>query len=180
MISVSEIPDGKADTVIDDIDQQFKKLRRIADQLGISNSSTLNWSMICPSTSDSASTQKRINDLLEQRKEEDCKVLPNANQERLEIVRIFCAMHLGVNLRKAFVAGNTKRVLIHLYTSSVNYLAHMALLSMQLVVFSFKIINSVNVITMNCIIKHVLISLFLAKLVVGTLSLHIMQQRLFS
>ena len=105
VISVSKIPDGKADTIIEDIDKQFKKLRRIADQLRILNSSALNWSMICSSTSDSASTQKRLNDLLEQRKEEDCKVFPNANQESLEIVRNFCAMHLGVNLQKAFVAG---------------------------------------------------------------------------
>ena len=65
----------------------------------------LNFSVIRSSTSDSASTQKRLNDLLEKRKEDDSQILPCANGECLEIVRNFCAMHLGVNLRKAFVAA---------------------------------------------------------------------------
>ena len=105
VISVSEIADGKAETIIEDIDQQFKRLRDVASQLGKENHNMLNFSMIRSSTSDSASTQKRLNDLLEKRKEDDSQILPCANSECLEIVRNFCAMHLGVNLRKAFVAA---------------------------------------------------------------------------
>ena len=105
VISVSEIADGKAETIIEDINQQFKRLREVASQLGIENHSMLNFSMIHSSTSDSASTQKRLNDLLEKCKGEDSQLLPCANSECLEIVNNFCAMHLGVNLRKAFVAA---------------------------------------------------------------------------
>ena len=105
VISVSEIADGKAETIIEDIDQQFKRLREVASQLGIENHNMLNFSMIHSSTSDSASTQTRLNDLLEKRKGEDSQILPCANSECLDIVRNFCAMHLGVNLHKAFVAA---------------------------------------------------------------------------
>ena len=105
VISVNEVPDGKADTIIADIDSQLKKLRSFAEKLGIPNNEMLNWSMIEASTSDSASTQKRLNDLIQLRKEDDIKELPSASNECFDIVRNFCAMHLGVNLRKAFVTA---------------------------------------------------------------------------
>ena len=105
VLSISEIPDGKADSIIEDIDSQLKKLRCFAQQLHIPNNKMLNWSMISASTSDSASTQKRLNNLIQQRKEEDTKTLPVADNESLDIVRNFCAMHLGANLRKAFVTA---------------------------------------------------------------------------
>ena len=107
VISVNEVPDGKADSIIADIDSQLKKLRCFAQQLDIPNNEMLNWSMISASTSDSASTQKRLNDLIQQRKEEDTETLPLAGNESLDIVRNFCAMHLGVNLRRAFVTAQT-------------------------------------------------------------------------
>ena len=105
VLSISEIPDGKADSIIEDIDSHLKKLRCFAQQLHIPNNKMLNWSMISASTSDSASTQKRLNNLIQQRKEEDTKTLPVADNESLDIVRNFCAMHLGANLRKAFVTA---------------------------------------------------------------------------
>ena len=58
VLSISEVPDGTADSIIGDIDRQLKKLRCFAEELGIPNNKKLNWSMICASTSDSASTQK--------------------------------------------------------------------------------------------------------------------------
>lgn len=39
------------------------------------------------------------------RKDEDKKRFNTADSENLEIIRNFCAMHLGVNLRKAFIDG---------------------------------------------------------------------------
>ena len=76
VLSISEVPDGTADSIIGDIDRQLKKLRCFAVELGIPNNKMLNWSMICASTSDSASTQKRLNDLIQQCKDDDIKALP--------------------------------------------------------------------------------------------------------
>ncbi len=104
VLSVNEIPDGKADSVIEDIGTQLEKLRNIGKQLGLSNHKMFNWSVIHSSSSDSASTQKRVNTLLQQRKDEDAENFPVAESESLGIlVRNFCAMHLGINLRKAFI-----------------------------------------------------------------------------
>ena len=101
VLSISEVPDGTADSIIGDIDRQLQKLRCFAEELGIPNNKMLNWSMICASTSDSASTQKRLNDLIQQRKDDDMKAFPVAGNESIDIVRSFCSMHLGINLRKA-------------------------------------------------------------------------------
>ena len=51
---------------------------------------------------DSASTQKRF---IQQRKDDNIKAFPVAS---IDIVRSFCAMHLGINLRKAFVTAQTE------------------------------------------------------------------------
>ena len=107
VLSISEVPDGKADTIINDIDMQLKKLRKAAEQLGIPNHDKFNWTMIKASSSDSASTQKRLNDLLQQCRNEDEKLFSPADTESFDIIRNFCAMHLGVNLRRAFVNTET-------------------------------------------------------------------------
>ena len=57
------------------------------------------------STSDSASTQKQFNKLIEECREEDEKLFDPASFETVEIIENFCSMHLGVNLRKAFLSG---------------------------------------------------------------------------
>ena len=49
--------------------------------------------------------RRNTNDLIQQRKDDDIKALPVAGSENMDIVRSFCAMHLGVNLRKAFVTA---------------------------------------------------------------------------
>ena len=43
VISITEVADDKAETIIDDIDDQIKKLRRIAEKLAIPNHNMLNW-----------------------------------------------------------------------------------------------------------------------------------------
>ena len=57
------------------------------------------------STSDSASTQKRLNRLIEQCREADEEEFGPASTEGINLVENFCSMHLGVNLRKAFLSG---------------------------------------------------------------------------
>jgi len=60
-ISVNELSDGSADQVIADISKEFATLRNIAHVLNLPKADTINWTMITSSTSDSASTQKRLN-----------------------------------------------------------------------------------------------------------------------
>ena len=105
VLSVAEVPDGKADTILTDVEKQLNKIKDIAQKLHLPHAEKINWSMFRSSTSDSASTQKRLNSLLQQRKD-DCQ----EDAEGIDIIQNFCAMHLGVNLRKAFVAGTTKNV----------------------------------------------------------------------
>ena len=61
--------------------------------------------MLASSTSDSASAQKRLNKLIEQQKEADYKLFGSATKKGFSIIENFCAMHLGTNLRKAFLDG---------------------------------------------------------------------------
>ena len=105
VLSVNELPDGKSISAIEDISREFVKLRRIAEMLGLPNANSINWTLVKSSTSDSASTQKCLNKLIEEKRESDeatCTV------ETLDLIKTFCSMHLGVNLRKAFLSGTIK------------------------------------------------------------------------
>ena len=104
-ISVNELSDGSADQVIADISKEFATLRNIAHALNLPNADTINWTMITSSTSDSASTQKRLNMLIHKCKESDEKEFGKATIQTVELIESFCSMHLGVNLRKAFLSG---------------------------------------------------------------------------
>ena len=64
-ISVNQLPDGSADSVIEDVSRELCKLRKMAQSLGLPNADAINWSLIQSSTSDSAATQKRFNKLME-------------------------------------------------------------------------------------------------------------------
>lgn len=106
VISVSQQSDGTADSIISDVSRQLQKLRETASALGLPNFSSINWTMISSSTADSAATQKRFNKLIEQKKEADKEEFgTNAPEIASEIIENFCAMHLGSNLRKAFLVG---------------------------------------------------------------------------
>ncbi len=107
VISVNELPDGTADTVIKDVSKELTKLREMARSLGLPNADAINWSSVSSSTSDSAATQKRFNRLMEQCKKADIE--QTSADDALEILENFCAMHLGINLRKAFLSA-TKEV----------------------------------------------------------------------
>ena len=105
VVSVNEVPDGSADSIIDDISKELQKLREVAHALNLPDADKINWTLIVSSTSDSASTQKRFNKLLQDKREEDENQFGPACQNAAEIVENFCYMHLGVNLRKAFLKG---------------------------------------------------------------------------
>lgn len=83
----------------------MQKLREVAHALNLPDADKINWTLIVSSTSDSASTQKRFNKLLQDKREEDENQFGPACQNAAEIVENFCYMHLGVNLRKAFLKG---------------------------------------------------------------------------
>ena len=110
VISVSELPDGTADAIVEDVSKELIKLREMAYSLGLPNADAINWSLVSSSTSDSAATQKRFNRLMEEHKEADIERFGNTSaDDGLEILENFCAMHLGTNLRKAFLSA-TKEI----------------------------------------------------------------------
>ena len=105
VFSLNEVPDGTADSAIEDIATELSKLRDIAHALNLSNPEKINWTLFSSSTSDSAATQKRFNRLLQQRRDEDLEKYGSPAAEATELVENLCAMHLGSNLRKAFWEG---------------------------------------------------------------------------
>ena len=107
VLSVNELPDGKANSAINDISREFEKLRTTARALGLSNAESINWTLIKSSTSDSASTQKKMNKLIDICRQEDEEKYgtSTAISDTIDLVQNFCSMHLGINLRKAFLSG---------------------------------------------------------------------------
>ena len=61
MISVNEVPDGTAESIVNDINSELEKLQNAAKDLGLPNNMSINWSMFASATSDSASTQVKFN-----------------------------------------------------------------------------------------------------------------------
>ena len=107
VISVGEQVDGTSDSIVDHVSKELQKLREMARDLGLPNSESINWTLISCSTSDSASNQKKFNKLVEKCKEVDQEKFGSnySPESSLEIIENFCAMHLGCNLRKAFLQG---------------------------------------------------------------------------
>ena len=105
VLSVNEVPDGSADSIINDVSAELQKLREVAHALRMPNADKINWTLIVSSSSDSASTQKRFNKLLEEQRRKDEEKFGAMCPDAIELVENFCCMHLGVNLRKAFLDG---------------------------------------------------------------------------
>lgn len=105
VVSVNEVPDGSAESMVADISHELQRLREIAYALRLPNADKINWTLIQSSTSDSASTQKRFNKLLQDKQEEDRERFGPVCADAIQLVENFCCMHLGVNLRKAFFDG---------------------------------------------------------------------------
>ena len=104
VISVNEVPDGTAESIVNDINSELEKLRNAAKDLGLPNHMSINWNMFASATSDSASTQAKFNKLIEMHREEDEKKF-GQSAGGMELITNFCAMHLGANLRKSFISG---------------------------------------------------------------------------
>ena len=97
VVSVNKVPDGSADSIIDDISNELQKLHKIAHALNLPDADKINWTLTVSSTSDSASTQKRFNKLLLDKWEEDDKQFGLVCRNT-EIVENFCYMHIVGNL----------------------------------------------------------------------------------
>lgn len=69
------------------------------------NADCINWTMLVSSSSDSASTQKKLNKLIEEHRARDEKRFGAATLETAKIIENFCSMHLVVNLQKAFLSS---------------------------------------------------------------------------
>ncbi len=105
VLCVNELEDGSAVSAVEDISREFEKLRKAANLLGLPNPNSINWTLVVSSTSDSAATQKRINKLIEECRQNDEEKFGAATADTIDLVETFCSMHLGVNLRKAFLNG---------------------------------------------------------------------------
>ena len=104
-MSVNELHDGTAESVINDISKELQKLRKVAVALNLPNANFINWTLFSSSSSDSAASQKKLNKLIEQHKKEDKNQFGEEYSRGIDLVENFCAMHLGCNLRKAFLDG---------------------------------------------------------------------------
>ena len=105
VLSVNNVTDGSANSMVEDISRELKKLRETAHALKLPNGSKINWTLIVSSSSDSASTQKRFNKLLDEQRAKDVEKFGEVCPEAFDLVESFCSMHLGVNLRRAFLNG---------------------------------------------------------------------------
>ena len=58
LLSVNEVSDGSAQTILEDVEKELEKLRNTAHQLNIPNADSVNWTLFSSSSADSASTKK--------------------------------------------------------------------------------------------------------------------------
>ena len=105
--SVSEVPNGSAEEVANNISKELERLRNIAHEIGLENADSINWSLVVSSTSDCAATQKKFNKVAQMWKNEDLKQFGYTSVDAgTEIISNFCPMYLGINLRHAFLQGS--------------------------------------------------------------------------
>lgn len=97
VLGVNELSDGTALSAVEDISRELEKLRKAAHMLGLPHPNSINWTLVVSSSSDSASTQKRINKLIEECRQNDEEKFGPATVETIGLIETFCSMHLGVN-----------------------------------------------------------------------------------
>jgi len=95
VVSVNELADNTAESIINDASKELRKLQETAHALNIPNANQINWTLFTSSTSDCASTQKKIN---KQQKTVDREKFGSECSECNNFVENFCAMHLACNL----------------------------------------------------------------------------------
>ena len=74
VLCLNEVSDGSAQCIAKDISAESAKLREIAKSLGLKYPERINWTLLTSSTSNSASTQKKFNRLVQQYSKEDVSV----------------------------------------------------------------------------------------------------------
>lgn len=99
VVSVNELSDGTAKSAIADISREFEKLRKTAHAPKIPNADSINWTLLVFSTSDSASSQKCLNKLIEECREADERKFGPATLKTVNLVENFCSMRLGICTR---------------------------------------------------------------------------------
>ena len=107
VLAVNEVSSGAAEDIAKNISKELQRLRKVANDLGMKNANSINWSIVGALTSDSAATQKKFNRIAQELKEKDAVEFGDTpTTEGTDIVSTFCAMHLGINLRHAFMQGS--------------------------------------------------------------------------
>ena len=107
VLAVNEVSSGAAEDIAKNISKELQRLRKVANDLGMKKANSINWSIVGALTSDSAATQKKFNRIAQELKEEDTiEFGDTSTKEGADIVSTFCAMHLGINLRHAFMQGS--------------------------------------------------------------------------
>ncbi len=91
MVSVNEVPDGSADSMIAYFSHELQRLREVAHALRLPNADKINWTLIRSSTSDNKLLEEK------QEEEEDRDRFGPVCADAMELVENFCCMHLGVN-----------------------------------------------------------------------------------
>ena len=113
VLGIKKIVDGTAKSAIDELEKVLSKIREVATELELPNASHVGWRMFKSAMSDSASTQKCFNKLLQQKIDEENESNSDDSEDgntTVPILQLFCGMHLGVNLREAQVRGVKENV----------------------------------------------------------------------
>ena len=146
VLPVNNVTDGSANSMVEDISRELKKLRETAHALKLPNGSKINWTLIVSSSSDSASTQKRFNKLLMNKGPRTWRNLVKFALKRLTLLKVFAPCTLVLTFEEPFstesgvllpliqAVHNRKIILLtYLFMNFVNSLAGMVFLSTVLV-----------------------------------------------
>ena len=83
VLSCNVLPDGAAETAIEDVSKELEKLRKMATALKLTHADSINWTIFSSITSDSASAQKRCAKLMRNCQDLDRKRFGQAGPEAL-------------------------------------------------------------------------------------------------
>ena len=116
VLGVKDVADGSAKTAVEELSQVLHNIKMVAKELKMKNADKIGWGLIKSCMSDQASTQKLFNSLVEERvaaKRDTAESVVTdsetveaerdtaegvATERDAEVLKIFCGIHLGVNL----------------------------------------------------------------------------------
>jgi len=97
VVSVNELTDGTAESIINDVSKELRKLRETAHALNIPNANQINRTLFTSSVRLRFHT-KKDKQAIEQKKTVDREKFGPECSECNNFAENFCAMHLGCNL----------------------------------------------------------------------------------